>query len=51
MTKTKVSATLDEVMVKEIDQIRGLVSRSPFLEMLIQKGLKIYKEEKVNAQT
>ncbi len=50
MSKTRVSATLDEIMIKEIDQLRGMANRSPFLEMLIKKGLKVYKEEKTHEQ-
>lgn len=49
MGKKKISVTLDEEVVKEIDKLRGLINRSVFLEILAQNGLQAYKLGQIQA--
>ena len=37
------SVTIDEGLMSKINELRGLVSLSAFMEMLIQNGLEEYK--------
>jgi metal-responsive CopG/Arc/MetJ family transcriptional regulator len=41
--KQKVSLTLDEEIIKEIDKKRGLIPRSTFVEQLLKKVLEVVK--------
>jgi metal-responsive CopG/Arc/MetJ family transcriptional regulator len=41
--KTSVNLTVDQALVKEIDEIRGREKRSTFIEHLIRLGLDAYR--------
>ena len=40
--KVKVSLALDVRIVRAIDEVRGPISRSSFVEFLVEEGLKAY---------
>jgi metal-responsive CopG/Arc/MetJ family transcriptional regulator len=39
-TRTRLSVSLSDELIKEIDERRGLAKRSNYIEYLIRKGLK-----------
>jgi len=43
--KVKIGFTIEPELLKEIDKLRGLARRSPFIEHLIRLGLKTYKKQ------
>jgi len=43
--KVKIGFTIEPELLKEIDRLRGLARRSPFIEHLIKLGLKTYKKQ------
>ena len=42
--KTSVNLTLDQALLKRIDEIRGREKRSTFIEHLIRLGLEAYEK-------
>lgn len=42
--KANVNLTMESVLLKEIDRLRGREKRSTFMEHLVRLGLKVYKE-------
>ena len=42
--KANVNLTMESVLLKEIDRLRGREKRSTFMEYLVRLGLKVYKE-------
>ncbi|WP_309492302.1 hypothetical protein [Candidatus Hecatella orcuttiae] len=44
--KTRVNLTLDSLLVKAIDQVRGPISRSSFIQALIEEALKSVPRER-----
>jgi metal-responsive CopG/Arc/MetJ family transcriptional regulator len=42
--KVKIGLTIEPELLQEVDRLRGLANRSPFIEHLIRLGLKTYKK-------
>ena len=40
--KVKINITLDKRLVRGIDEVRGSIPRSCFIQFLIEAGLKVY---------
>ena len=43
--KVKIGFTIEPELLKEIDRLRGITKRSPFMEHLIRLGLKAYRKQ------
>jgi metal-responsive CopG/Arc/MetJ family transcriptional regulator len=43
--KVKIGFSIEPELLHEIDMLRGLAKRSPFMEHLIKLGLKTYKKQ------
>ena len=44
--KAKIKISIDEEVLKQVDEKRGIAKRSTFINEVLKKGLKIYKGEK-----
>ena len=49
--KSKVSFTVDQAVLKEIDQLRDFANRSAFANHILKLGLKEYKAGKKHIET
>jgi metal-responsive CopG/Arc/MetJ family transcriptional regulator len=43
--KVKIGFTIEPELLKEIEELRGIIKRSTFIEYIIKLGLKSYMEE------
>jgi len=41
--KIKIGFTIEEDLLREVDELRGLVKRSTFIEHMVKLGLEYYK--------